>query len=247
MSERPFFVPHARALGGEAFVHRNLPDALADHIVTMVATGELVAGERIFEQALADRLGVSRAPLREALRILQTQGVVRSEPNRGAFISHFGSGEMMEVLAVRQVVETAALRRLMARAQSEPAMLDAFEGPIEAMRRAALTGDRLAYCRGDLEFHACLLRLSGSTMLKPIWDLLSRDILVFLMQERDADYDYQQSVADHERLLGAMRRGDRREIERELAEHIGGAEARAAARRAAERLRAAKPSAGDPG
>jgi len=204
------------------FRHRNLPDSLADHIVTMIATGQLAAGERLFETQICERLGVSRVPMREALRILQAQGVVRTEPNRGSFVTEFGSREMKEMLEIRLVVEKVALRRVLLRAQSEPDVFDAFGPHIEAMRQAALLSDRLAYCKADLAFHNCLIGLSALPMLKPIWDCLSRDVFVFLMQEREAGYDFNRSVSDHERLLRVMRSRDVEAIERELEQHVQG-------------------------
>ena len=204
------------------FRHRNLPDSLADHIVTMIATGQLTAGQRLFEQEMCERLGVSRVPVREALRILQAQGVVRTEPNRGTFVAQFGSREMLEMLEIRLVVEKIALRRLLDHAQTDPTVFDAFEPHIEAMRQAALLADRLAYCRADLAFHNCLIEQSASPMLKPIWDSLSRDVFVFLMQERAAGYDFNRSVRDHEKLLKVMRSGDRAEIEPEINQHVQG-------------------------
>ena len=204
------------------FRHRNLPDSLADHIVTLIATGQLTAGERLFETQICERLGVSRVPVREALRILQAQGVVRTEPNRGTFVTEFGSREMLEMLEIRLVVEKVALRRLLLRARSEPNLFDAFQPHIEAMRQAALLSDRLAYCKADLGFHNCLIELSASPMLKPLWDCLSRDVFVFLMQERDEGYDFNRSVADHERLLRVMRSRDADAIERELQQHVQG-------------------------
>jgi len=204
------------------FRHRNLPDSVADHIVTLIATGQIAAGQRLFEQEMCERLGVSRVPVREALRILQAQGVVRTEPNRGTFVTEFGSQEMLEMLEIRLVVEKVALRRLLVRAKSEPHVFDAFEPHVEAMRQAAVLSDRLAYSKADLAFHNCLIEQSASPMLKPIWDSLSRDVFVFLMQERESGYDYNRSAREHERLLRIMRSGDVKEIEREIEEHVHG-------------------------
>jgi len=204
------------------FRHRNLPDSLADHIVTLIATRQIAAGQRLFEKEMCERLGVSRVPVREALRILQAQGVVRTEPNRGTFVTEFGSREMLEMLEIRLVVEKVALRRLLLRAESEPQVFDAFEPHVEAMRQAALLSDRLAYSKADLAFHNCLIELSATPMLKPIWDCLSRDVFVFLMQERESGYDFNRSARDHERLLRVMRSGDAAEIEREIELHVQG-------------------------
>ena len=129
---------------------------------------------------------------------------------------------MLEMLEIRLVVEKVAVRRLLLRAESDPHVFDAFEPHVEAMRQAALLSDRLAYSRADLAFHNCLIEQSASPMLKPLWDSLSRDVFVFLMQERESGYDYNRSARDHEKLLQIMRNGDLAEIEREIEQHIQG-------------------------
>jgi DNA-binding GntR family transcriptional regulator len=204
------------------FRHRNLPESLADHIVTLIATRQLSPGQRLFENEMCTQLGVSRIPIREALRILQAQGVVRTEPNRGTFIAEFGSQEMLEMLEVRLVVEKAALRRMLALAKLQPSIFDQLQVHIEAMHQAARISDRLAYSEADLAFHNGIVAASGSPMLKPIWDSLSRDVFVFLMQEREEGYDFKRSAREHESLLEVLRSGDAGRIEEEIEQHIWG-------------------------
>jgi len=71
------------------FKHSNLPFQIADHLVELIALGELKDGTRIIETSLCRRLNISRIPLREALRLLQAQGIVHSEPNRGTYVNNF--------------------------------------------------------------------------------------------------------------------------------------------------------------
>ena len=202
------------------FKVRNLPDQLADHIVAMLAGGELAAGQRLFEKELCERLGVSRVPLREALRILQAQGVVRTEPNRGSFLTELDSDDTREMLDIRVSVERTALRRLLRLGAVDPVRLDPLRETLDALRRAARVGEALPYCRADLAFHSAMVDLSGSPLLKPIWDSLSRGVLVFLMQERSRTFDYKASVAEHELLLGLIERGEAEAVEREIEAHV---------------------------
>ena len=110
---------------------RNLPDQLADQLVIMIATGELKPGQRIFEKKICEMKGVSRIPVREALRLLQAQGVVRTEPNRGTYVTEYTSDEMLEMLEMRLAVERIALRRIIER-----------KTPEGADREPAVGGDR---------------------------------------------------------------------------------------------------------
>lgn len=202
------------------FKYRNLPDQLADHIVVLLATGELDPGQRLYEKELCERLKVSRVPLREALRILQAQGVVRTEPNRGTFITEFTLEETTETLEIRLTVERIAIRRLLKLVPSQPEILTELEAAIEEMRRAAKLSDQLGYCRADLGFHSRMIDLSASPLLKPVWQTLSRSVLVFLMQERNADFDYAAAIHDHEVLLELIKGRKRAALDKEIERHM---------------------------
>jgi DNA-binding GntR family transcriptional regulator len=184
------------------------------------------------------------------MRILQTQGVVRTEPNRGSFISEFGSVETAELLEIRLSVERLALKRLMDRTAAEPEVIEEFEPQLQDMRRAAQLNEQLAYCQADLAFHNKLIELSQSPLLKPIWASLSRGVLVFLMQERDVAFDYEGSIQEHVILLDLIRGGRIVAVDREIERHIMGymhqrARAPTSAEGAQRRQAAAGPGGGD--
>jgi len=202
------------------FEHRNLPDRLADHLVVMLATGELQPGQRLFEGDLCKQLGVSRIPVREALRLLQAQGVVKTEPNRGSFMNRFGPEEADEFLQVRLTVERIALKRLASLVERNPGLVAPLGDIIVRMRRVHATPDKLASCQMDLAFHRTLIELSGSPVLLPIWNSISRGILVYFMQERQSYYDYDRSILDHEILLDAIRKGDVAALDAMIERHI---------------------------
>lgn len=204
------------------FKVRNLPDQLADHIVVLLANGDLKPGQRLIEKELCETLGVSRIPVREALRILQAQGVVRTEPNRGSFITEFGSADTLEMLEIRVGVERTAARRLLRLSAKDPDLLKPLRESLEEIRRAARMQDPLTYCKADLGFHSTMVDLSGSPLLKPIWQSLSRGVFVFLMQERSIAFDYDASIRDHEQLLDLLVAGDIDTLVREIEDHIVG-------------------------
>jgi DNA-binding GntR family transcriptional regulator len=198
---------------------RNLPDRLADHLAVMIAKGELKPGQRIFEKQICEDQGVSRIPVREALRLLQAQGVVRTEPNRGTYVTEFTSDEMYEMLELRHAVERLALSRILERGLSRPNLAGHFSGVLQAMRRAATLKDRLAYCQADLAFHHRIVELSASPVLRPTWQLLSRGVLVFLLQEQKDD-DFDGMIDEHERLVAVLQTGRREAVEAEIESHI---------------------------
>ncbi len=206
--------------GSASLELRNLPDRLADHLAMMIAKGELKPGQRIFEKEICEVHGVSRIPVREALRLLQAQGVVRTEPNRGTYVTEFTSDEMFEMLELRHAVERLALARILARGLSNAQIAAHFAAVLQAMRRAATLQDRLAYCQADLAFHHCIVELSQSPVLKPTWQLLSRGVLVFLLREQKYNDDFAILIAEHEHIVAALQSGRREAVEAAIECHI---------------------------
>lgn len=199
---------------------RNLPDRLADQLVLMIAKGQLRPGQRLFEKEICEVQGVSRIPVREALRLLQAQGVVRTEPNRGTYVTEFTSDEMLEMLGLRLAVERIALRRILERRISRACIKSAFADEMEAMRRAATLRDRLAFCQADLAFHQRIVDLAASPVLTPTWQLLSRGVFVFLMQQADSYSDFDGTTGYHEHLLALLLAGNQEELDKEIEGHI---------------------------
>ena len=103
----------------EGFRHRSLPDQVADHIVVLIAKGEISAGDRLYENELCKTLGVSRIPVREALTRLEEQGLVTTQRYRGAVVSRLSIEEVEELFEFRALVEPEVLRRSIARISPE--------------------------------------------------------------------------------------------------------------------------------
>lgn len=206
--------------GPEDFRHRSLPEQVADHIVVLIAKGEIKAGDRLFENDLCKMLNVSRIPVREAMRILGAQGVLRTEPNRGSFVSEYGSAETTEMLKVRLTVERLALRRLVPMVRRDPELLEPLRRAIGRLRDQTQLKNKLASCQADLEFHHRIVELSESPTLLTVWEMLARGILVFFMHERHEYYDHERNVRDHEELVEAILAGRLTALDELIEEHI---------------------------
>jgi len=206
---------------GQALEARNLPDQLADQLALMIATGELKPGQRIFEKRICELKGVSRIPVREALRLLQAQGVVRTEPNRGTYVTAFTADEMHEMFELRLAVERIALRRIIEHRTPKALIASQLSAAIEAMRRAAAIGDRLAMCQADLWFHDRIIDLAASPMLEATWRLIARGVLVFLMREHGgASTSLSLWIAEHEELLAVLESDSSAVIHEHIEHHI---------------------------
>ena len=202
------------------FKPTSLADDIADHIAMLLATNKLEAGQRVYEKDLADLLGISRVPIREAMRLLQAQGVVHIEPNRGAFLATFGPDEIQDMLNIRVGIEQSAIRRVLNRPEILPGLITDLRASVEEMRRAVLLADRLAHCQADIAFHRKIVRAAGSPLLAPLWEMLSRVVLIFLMRERDWNAKPDEGVPDHEALITLIKDGCAQTLNARIETHI---------------------------
>jgi DNA-binding GntR family transcriptional regulator len=208
-------------MDGQALEVRNLPDQLADQLAIMIATGELKPGQRIFEKKICELKGVSRIPVREALRLLQAQGVVRTEPNRGTYVTGFTADETHEMFELRLAVERIALRRIIERRTPKSLIANRLSVAIEEMRRAAEAGDRLALCQADLWFHDRIIDLAASPMLEATWRLIARGVLVFLMREHGGtSASLSLWITKHEELLAVLESDASAVLDEHIEHHI---------------------------
>src|SRR5687768_10183376 len=140
-------------------------------IRTGIAQGSLKPGQQVVEAELATALGVSRTPVREALRELEQQGLVVSYPHRGSFIRTLTAEDIEDLTHMRAAIEGMAARQAVENASR--AQMRRLEALVEAMTRSAPAGapsvDREATQVIDLAFHEALVALSGNRQLLNVW------------------------------------------------------------------------------
>lgn len=148
-----------------------LSDQVEDHLLQAILTGQYPPGSRIVESRVARELGVSQAPVREALRDLEALGVVEITSFRGASVRSPSKSELLEAYGVRAELEALGARLALARMSD--ADLDELQGCIDAMREAAAAGDRHAEAQVDARFHARLIEVAGNRTLERVWRYLA--------------------------------------------------------------------------
>jgi DNA-binding GntR family transcriptional regulator len=127
-----------------------------------ILAGALVPGERLVEEQVTKRFGISRAPLREALRLLAQQGLVEHLPRRGVRVATLSAQDAEELFEVRDVLERFAISRAL---PCRPADLRGAKAELAIMRRAATTGDLLELADAHRRFHVELVALAGHRQL----------------------------------------------------------------------------------
>ena len=198
--------------------HKSMREHITETIRTAILAGELDAGQRITEVDLSQQLGVSRAPIREALRQLEKEGFVEILPYKGTRVSTVTLTELKEVLVpIRVVVETFALKRLV-QAQDKN-LLTSLSHVVNDMKAAAAAPDRLSVIEKDLEFHRVLVQSLEFSHPIRIWSSITPVIYRAFLIGTTAK-TLHETVEGHERLLNVMQTGNQEEAERFLKEHI---------------------------
>jgi DNA-binding GntR family transcriptional regulator len=197
---------------------RSVVDQVHEELLQRIVAGELPPGSRLRQEALAEELGVSRTPLREALARLVSEGLVELEPNRGATVARRDFGDMEQAWRARLVVEPGAAR--LAAERRDPAMLERMREIVRRQRDVA--DDLTASFELNRDFHLALVNAAHNPHLSRFADLLwlSRiGVPIFARQARDRAQIL--SWADeHEAILAAVAAGRGARAERLTREHI---------------------------
>jgi DNA-binding GntR family transcriptional regulator len=194
-----------------------LRDQVKDRILQDIIEGRYPPGTRLIETRIARQLHVSQAPVREALRDLESVGLVESIAFRGARVRQPRPDELLEAFPVRAALESLAAS--LAAARIEPAELHAMEGTIVRMERAAEEGDEHAQSQANAEFHALVVQASGNATLRRQWALLEPFARTYLTSARSG-IDLMVLARRHRKILDPLRRGDADEAGAAMREHL---------------------------
>lgn len=182
-------------------------------------------GDRLVERDLADDLGVSRVPVRDALRTLVAEGLVTARPRSWAVVRTFTDADVDDLHELRAALEALAFR--LAARRRTPAGLARLRAVLEEERSAARSGDVVRARRAAAEFHEVVTALAGNAVLEEVEGTLRSRMRWLLVQHDDVT-----AVADqHAALYDAVADGDVARVERLVAEHLSAGRAAATAHR----------------
>lgn len=183
-----------------------LAETIADTVAKAIATGLLQPEERVTETALAERIGVSRAPIREALKILQAQGIVTADASRGFRVASFDARTTEQTLEVRLSLEAILLRDAIAWWRGNDPSATSLNVPLARMHEAAVSDDRAASLEADLGFHRAIAAAAHNHIVEILWSAIARNVLIiFSLRKYRAD-DLHAVVRHHEALRDFIRR-----------------------------------------
>ncbi|GAA1023806.1 GntR family transcriptional regulator [Acrocarpospora pleiomorpha] len=180
--------------------------AVMDRLVEMIVRGELRPGQRLYEIELCERLGVSRSPLREAIRKLAADGLLHMEPRRGAVVAPPAKADAAALYACRELVQIECTR--LAMPHLTEAETDRMAEVLKQMRAAADVADTYSYLQLVGEFRGVIDRACGNKVLIELVEGLWRRTLRFRYIAVQNAAHLTNSLSNHEQLLAAIRAGD---------------------------------------
>lgn len=190
----------------------SLASRVQQEVERLIATGALQAGERISEQSIAQRLGFSRGPVREAFRALTEAGLLVSERNRGVQVRTIGTAELLDLYEVRAALEgqiaAAALPHL------TPETFAAFELVLRDMQAAIKDGAPQDYFAANVQFDAILIAACPNRPLREVYRSITRKMQLVRRRRLQGIEEMAQSCANHAALLDVLRWGDAAEVRR---------------------------------
>ena len=195
-----------------------LRDVVFKKLRRAILLEELKAGERLTEIRLADRLGVSRTPIREAMRKLELEGLVVMVPRRGAVVAKISEKNLRDVLEIRRVLDMLCAR-LACERMSEEAK-EELNTACQDFEEAVKSGDLRDVAQKDVALHNIIIEATGNLTLQQMLDNLAEQMYRYRVKYLKDDSQYQTLSREHRAICKSIMSGDQETAVRLAKEHI---------------------------
>jgi len=195
-----------------------LTDQALKEIRGAIRSGRLKPGERLVETQLAEEMQISRFPIREALRYLEKEGLVKTLPFKGTYVTQITEKDMEELYSLRSSLEELAVRILIENIDEKK--IKRLEAIMQDMEQASKTGKLDKMIAEDLKFHQAICELSGHQKLLEVWQTLESQLQTFLTIEKDFFGTAYQYVSTHHPMLDAIKSRNVRRAEKAIRDHL---------------------------
>jgi DNA-binding GntR family transcriptional regulator len=195
-----------------------LPRSIADQLKQLIYAGEFKAGDRLNEAALAVRMGTSRGPIREAIRILAGTGLVTPVLNRGVFVRQVSIKEMLEIYDLRALVFGFAAAHAAENIGADDRRR--FEALLDGMDQAAQAGDSGGYYDLNVQFHTLILGLANNQRAHQLYDSYVKELHLYRRQNFNTPGNMRRSNVEHRKLYEAISKGNGAKAKQYAEEHI---------------------------
>lgn len=191
---------------------------IADRLREMIMTGALREGDKINENELCASMGVSKTPLREALRVLNVEGLISLIPNRGSYVTRPTIEEIVEMFDVMSLLEGYCARAACVRMSERDFMR--IERLHARLEKHFDHRDQDAYIRVNNQYHSLVQELAGNRTLNQIVSGLRKKILLYRFKSLNLPQRFESSIQEHRQLLEAFRQRDGRMAEALMQTHL---------------------------
>ncbi len=198
-----------------AIDYADLSEKVYRSIREMILTGEIAPGEKLRQEELASKLGISRTPLAAAFSKLEKEMLVELLPRRGARVRMLGHTQLLDLYDIR--IRLESLGAAAAASNATPGNVGRLEDSLERYRGCVESGDATRIRISDYEFHLAIAEISGNEAL---YRIISSFNIVFICNQGGLLKPAHRSLEEHERLLGAIRARDGGEAERIMSQHL---------------------------
>ena len=183
-----------------------LRDVVFNTLRQGILTGELKPGERLMEIHLADRLGVSRTPIREAIRMLELEGLVTMIPRRGAEVARISRQDIRDVLEVRLVLDSLATKLACERITED--QKEELRVAARQFEQATGSGDVTLIARADVKFHDVILAASHNRRLIQMVNNLAERIYRYRLEYIKDTANHRRLIEEHSKIMDCVINGD---------------------------------------
>jgi DNA-binding GntR family transcriptional regulator len=205
----------------------SLAKLVRDDMLGLILKGVLIPGQRINEPDVAARLGVSRVPVREALRELESSGLVVAKKHAGVFVRQLAAPEIRDLYQMRALLDGFAGRQAARRPRLDNVgMLQVLDDSIDAMQNAASQHDVQRYYGENLRFHWAIVEAAGNQSLTETYRGIVQKLHVSRLKNLAHDTGMQASISEHTEIANALRHGDPQRCNDLLVEHVDDAHSR---------------------
>ena len=204
--------------GAAPMRRRTLHGEIATLMRDMIVTGELPAGERINESELGPRLGVSRTPLREAIRTLASEGLVELVPSKGAVVCRFDVDDVAHMLDAIKLLEQGVAALACERASDHE--IAAIQATHATMMRHYRKRERMAYYKLNQSIHSAIVALAHNPTISEVHEVLQARLKRIRYIGNGEPAKWADAVAEHEAMVTALARRDAAALSRVLGEHM---------------------------
>ncbi|MFJ6279239.1 GntR family transcriptional regulator [Arthrobacter subterraneus] len=199
----------------------SLVDLAAEAIRKQILSGVLGPGDRLIEERLTEELGISRPPLREALRILSQEGLIETRPRQGSVVATLTDQDVFEILTLRSALEKLAVE--LGVPVSDARRLQRCRQALEQMEDCARREDRASLVESGYAFHSSIIALAGHRRLEASYASVQQQLLLCMARNLYAREHYHENLLDHVArhrfLLELIEAGDPQTVLAELAVH----------------------------